>query len=114
MSRSRATYLFNRDSTDFSKSWQTQKALASSGRVASASSSPPSARPSAVGIGSIWKFPYEVGSNGGGAFVAFYIAGLALIVVPLMLAEFAIGRQGAGDPVTRIATVARAYGSSRA
>lgn len=69
---------------------------------------------SAVGIGSIWKFPYEVGSNGGGAFVAFYLAGLALIVVPLMLAEFAIGREGAGDPVTSIATVARGFGASRA
>jgi neurotransmitter:Na+ symporter, NSS family len=69
---------------------------------------------SAVGIGSIWKFPYEVGSNGGGAFVALYIAGLALIVVPLMLAEFAIGRQGAGDPLTSIAAVARAHGAGRA
>jgi NSS family neurotransmitter:Na+ symporter len=69
---------------------------------------------SAVGIGSIWKFPYEVGSNGGGAFVVFYVAGLALIVVPLMLAEFAIGRQGAGDPVTSIAAVARAGGAGRA
>ncbi len=66
---------------------------------------------SAVGIGSIWKFPYEVGSNGGGAFVAFYLAGLALIVVPLMLAEFAIGRKGAGDPLTSIAAVARNYGA---
>ena len=51
---------------------------------------------SAVGIGSIWKFPYEVGANGGGAFVVVYLAGLALVVVPLMLAEFAIGRRGAG------------------
>jgi NSS family neurotransmitter:Na+ symporter len=32
----------------------------------------------AVGIGSIWKFPYEVGSNGGGGFVLFYLLGLAL------------------------------------
>lgn len=69
---------------------------------------------SAVGIGSIWKFPYEVGSNGGGVFVAFYLAGLALIVVPLMLAEFAIGRSGGGDPVTSIAAVARACGAGRA
>jgi sodium:neurotransmitter symporter family protein len=45
---------------------------------------------SAVGIGSIWKFPYEVGANGGSAFVLFYFLGLALVVVPLMFAEFAI------------------------
>ena len=51
---------------------------------------------SAVGLGSIWKFPYEVGSNGGGAFILFYVAGLVFIVVPLMFAEFAIGRRGRG------------------
>src|SRR3990172_4085648 len=68
---------------------------------------------SAVGLGSIWKFPYEVGSNGGGGFVLFYIAGLVLIVVPLMFAEFAIGRRGRGDPVTSIAAVAAAHGAGR-
>ena len=63
---------------------------------------------SAVGIGSIWKFPYEVGSNGGGAFVLFYLAGLVLVVVPLMFAEFAIGRRGRGDPYSSVVAVARA------
>jgi neurotransmitter:Na+ symporter, NSS family len=67
---------------------------------------------SAVGIGSIWKFPYEVGSNGGAGFVLFYLVGLALIVVPLMLAEFAIGRRGRADAMRSIATVARASGAS--
>lgn len=62
---------------------------------------------SAVGIGSIWKFPYEVGANGGSAFVLFYLIGLILVVVPLMLAEFAIGRRGRGDPAGSIARVAR-------
>ena len=28
---------------------------------------------SAVGLGSIWKFPYEVGSNGGGIFILYYL-----------------------------------------
>ncbi len=68
---------------------------------------------SAVGIGSIWKFPYEVGTNGGGVFVLLYVAGLALIVVPLMLAEFAIGRRGRADPSGSIAAVALASGASR-
>jgi len=68
---------------------------------------------SAVGIGSIWKFPYEVGSNGGSAFVLFYVAGLVFIVVPLMFAEFAIGRRGRGDPARSIAAVAAADGASR-
>ena len=68
---------------------------------------------SAVGIGSIWKFPYEVGSNGGSAFVLLYVAGLCFIVVPLMFAEFAIGRRGRGDPPHSIAAVAVADGASR-
>ncbi len=68
---------------------------------------------SAVGIGSIWKFPYEVGENGGGAFVLFYIAGLVVIVVPLMFAEFAIGRRGQGDAMTSITAVAVRHGASQ-
>jgi NSS family neurotransmitter:Na+ symporter len=63
---------------------------------------------SAIGIGSIWKFPYEVGANGGGAFVLVYLVGLALVVVPLMLAEFALGRRGRADAATSIAVVAHA------
>ena len=61
---------------------------------------------SAVGLGSIWKFPYEVGSNGGSAFVFFYLVGLTLIVLPLMLVEFAVGRRGKSDASQSVATVA--------
>ena len=61
---------------------------------------------SAIGVGSIWKFPYEVGSNGGGAFVLVYLLGLALVVVPLMLAEFAIGHRGKADAATSMEIVA--------
>ena len=61
---------------------------------------------SAIGLGSIWKFPYEVGVNGGGGFVVFYLLGLGLIVFPLMLVEFAIGRRGRSDAVGSIAAVA--------
>jgi NSS family neurotransmitter:Na+ symporter len=68
---------------------------------------------SAIGLGSIWKFPYEVGTNGGGGFVVFYLLGLGLIVFPLMLVEFAIGRRGRSHAVGSIAVVARASGASR-
>lgn len=67
---------------------------------------------SAVGLGSIWKFPYEVGANGGGAFVLFYLLGLALVVLPLMLAEFVIGRRGRGDAATSLARLAAEAGVS--
>jgi NSS family neurotransmitter:Na+ symporter len=66
---------------------------------------------SAVGLGSIWKFPYEVGANGGGAFVLFYVLGLVLAVIPLMLAEFAIGRRGGGDAAASMARLARQHGA---
>jgi NSS family neurotransmitter:Na+ symporter len=69
---------------------------------------------SAVGLGSIWKFPYEVGANGGAAFVLFYFVGLLVAVVPLMLAEFALGRRGGGDAAASIARVAAAHGARRA
>ncbi len=68
---------------------------------------------SAVGLGSIWKFPYEVGVNGGTAFVFFYIAGLIFIVVPLMFAEFAIGRRGRGDASASIEVVAAEHNRGR-
>lgn len=61
---------------------------------------------SAVGLGSIWKFPYEVGENGGGGFLLFYLLGLALVVFPLLLAEFVIGRRGRGDAAASVRAVA--------
>src|SRR5688572_33235012 len=69
---------------------------------------------SAVGLGSIWKFPYEVGSNGGAGFVLFYLAGLGLVVVPLMLVEFAVGRRGRADAASSVGAVAAQHGRSRA
>lgn len=67
---------------------------------------------SAVGLGSIWKFPYMVGENGGGAFLALYLVGLALAVLPLMIAEFVIGRAGQRSAVGSIVAVARRSGAS--
>jgi NSS family neurotransmitter:Na+ symporter len=69
---------------------------------------------SAVGLGSIWKFPYEVGANGGAAFVLFYVAGLLLAVVPLLLAEFAMGRRGGADAVGSVEGLTVAHGAARA
>lgn len=46
----------------------------------------------AVGLGNIWRFPYVAGENGGGAFLLIYILSVLLLGVPIMLSEFAIGR----------------------
>ena len=67
---------------------------------------------SAIGLGSIWKFPYEVGTNGGGAFILFYVLGLLLIVYPLLLIEFGVGRRGESDAIGSIAVVAKETGAS--
>lgn len=47
---------------------------------------------SSVGLGNIWRFPYIAGDNGGGAFLVIYIACVLLLGLPLMLAEFSVGR----------------------
>ncbi|ADC63109.1 sodium-dependent transporter [Allochromatium vinosum] len=54
---------------------------------------------SAVGLGNIWKFPYITGENGGGAFVVVYLICIALIGVPIMMAEILIGRRGRQSPI---------------
>lgn len=47
---------------------------------------------SAIGLGSLWKFPYLTGKNGGGIFVLLYIMFTILISLPVFLAELVIGR----------------------
>ncbi|MDY6850221.1 MAG: sodium-dependent transporter [Thermodesulfobacteriota bacterium] len=54
---------------------------------------------SAVGLGNIWKFPYIAGENGGGAFVLVYLFCIALVGLPIMMAEFMIGRHTRRDAV---------------
>ena len=46
----------------------------------------------AVGLGSIWRFPYMVGENGGGAFLLVFLICTALLGLPIMITEFFIGR----------------------
>lgn len=48
---------------------------------------------SAVGLGSIWRFPYVAGQNGGGAFVILFCLFLVLISLPVLIAEILIGRK---------------------
>lgn len=54
---------------------------------------------SAVGLGNIWKFPYIVGENGGGAFVIVYLCCVIGIGIPIMMAETMLGRRGRHSPI---------------
>ncbi len=47
---------------------------------------------SAVGLGNIWRFPYETGTNGGAAFIFIYLFFVVVIGIPVICAEFVIGR----------------------
>lgn len=64
----------------------------------------------AAGLGNVWKFPYLMGANGGGAFFALYVLCLALLGFPLLVAEMLLGRRGRGGPIQSVAHVAALEG----
>ncbi len=53
----------------------------------------------AVGLGNIWRFPFIVGDNGGGAFLLIYFFCLVLLGLPVVLAEFTVGRRAQANAV---------------
>ncbi|MBR3823629.1 MAG: sodium-dependent transporter [Lachnospiraceae bacterium] len=53
----------------------------------------------AIGIGNVWKFPSMVGKNGGAIFVLVYLFFLAILGIPVMTMEFAMGRASRKSPV---------------
>lgn len=48
---------------------------------------------SAVGLGNLWRFPYMVGVNGGGAFILVYTLFIVVLCLPIFIAEFIVGRR---------------------
>ena len=68
---------------------------------------------SAIGLGNLWKFPYITGVNGGGAFVLVYLVCIALVGLPIMMAETALGRHGRHSPIIGMRELARESGVSR-
>lgn len=54
---------------------------------------------SAVGLGTVWRFPYEVQINGGSIFLVTYLVCVLLMGIPVMLAEFSLGRGSGSDSV---------------
>lgn len=67
----------------------------------------------AVGLGNIWRFPYVVGTNGGGAFVFVYIVTLLLFAAPIMIAELILGRQGQRDPMATMQYLIAQYSAKK-
>lgn len=60
----------------------------------------------AIGLGAIWKFPYMTGMNGGGAFFLMFVGFTIIIGLPLLIAEFIIGRGAQKEAVSAYKTLA--------
>ena len=54
---------------------------------------------SAVGLGNMWRFPYQASEGGGAAFVLLYVLLTLVLGIPLMLAEFGVGRRAQLAPI---------------
>ena len=67
----------------------------------------------AVGLGTIWRFPYITGQNGGGAFVLIYCGCILIIGIPLLMAELAIGRRGGQSAIKTMRVLSAAEGCSQ-
>jgi len=65
---------------------------------------------SAVGLGNIWKFPYIMGDNGGGAFVLIYLACLLIVATPILISEVMLGRRSRSNPISGMAKLSREAG----
>ncbi len=66
----------------------------------------------AVGLGNLWKFPYTAGVSGGAAFVIVYLGAVALVAVPIVIAELLIGRRGRRSPPGSFLKLAKAASAS--
>lgn len=62
---------------------------------------------SAVGLGNIWRFPYQTGEHGGGLFVLVYLLSVVLIGLPVFMAEVFLGRESQRSPVGAFRTFSR-------
>lgn len=62
---------------------------------------------SAVGLGNIWRFPYEAGQNGGGAFLLIYLLCVLVMGIPTLLAEMTLGRMAKTNSVEAFRRVSK-------
>lgn len=68
----------------------------------------------AIGLGNIWRLPYLADKYGGGAFLIVYVIALAVMTVPLLIAELVVGRRARTNPVAAIRRLAAESGANRA
>ena len=66
----------------------------------------------AIGLGNIWRFPFELGQNGGAAFIIVYFGFVILICFPLIAADTLLGRYTKQGSVTLFGKVAKLEGIS--
>jgi len=66
----------------------------------------------AVGLGNLWRFPFQTGQNGGSAFVLVYLICVAFIVYPILVGEIAIGRRKGLSAVGSTRELAKDVGAS--
>ena len=59
-----------------------------------------------IGIGNLWKFPYMVGNNGGGAFLIIYLLAVALVGIPAFVIELSMGRKSRLSPIAGMKVLA--------
>lgn len=57
---------------------------------------------SSVGLGNLWRFPYIAGEMGGSAFILIYIGCILLFGLPVLMAEYALGRHGQRSSIASI------------
>lgn len=57
---------------------------------------------SSVGLGNFWRFPSEAGSNGGAAFIVIYLVSVVLFALPVLMAEYGLGRKSGMSAVEGI------------
>lgn len=67
---------------------------------------------SSVGLGNFWRFPFTAGENGGGAFILIYLVCVLALGLPVLMAEYGMGRKSGMSAIEGVHSLSRAEGKS--